>query len=393
MRILVTAGPGYGHLHPLVPLARALSDAGHDVAVAIAPELRPRAEAAGFLAFDAGLDFGPAWARLRERHPDQVYNTLEPSEILAWYLPHLFAEILAPAMLADLEPLVLSRRPDLILHDCWELAAPIAAASAGIPSVSHTLGPRFGHELVALAAAAVAPLWRRRGLEPDPAAGLYRHLCLDISPPSLQPGGIPSRRDPVRPLRPMPQPPVAGELLPGWIERRRDVPLLYMTLGTNTNSDHSMFRSVIEALSSEDLDLLVTVGHGQDPAGLRSLAANVHIENYVPQSLLLPRCAAVICHGGAGTTLNALSLGLPLFLLPQGADQYVISDLVVAAGAGRMLVPAEVNPQSVRAGVRALLDEPGCRAAALRLAREIAAMPAPDQAVKLIEATAPARIR
>jgi UDP:flavonoid glycosyltransferase YjiC (YdhE family) len=48
------------------------------------------------------------------------------------------------------------------------------------------------------------------------------------------------------------------------------------------------------------------------------LANNVHVEHYVPQSLLLPHCSAVICHGGAGTTLSSLALGLPLLILPQG---------------------------------------------------------------------------
>jgi UDP:flavonoid glycosyltransferase YjiC (YdhE family) len=48
MRVLITAVSGYGHLQPLLPLANALVDARHDVAIAIGPELRPRAEAAGF---------------------------------------------------------------------------------------------------------------------------------------------------------------------------------------------------------------------------------------------------------------------------------------------------------------------------------------------------------
>jgi UDP:flavonoid glycosyltransferase YjiC (YdhE family) len=54
MRVLITSISGYGHLQPLLPLAKALSDAHHEVAIATGPELRPRAEAAGFTAFDAG---------------------------------------------------------------------------------------------------------------------------------------------------------------------------------------------------------------------------------------------------------------------------------------------------------------------------------------------------
>jgi UDP:flavonoid glycosyltransferase YjiC (YdhE family) len=112
------------------------------------------------------------------------------------------------------------------------------------------------------------------------------------------------------------------------------------------------------------------------------------VENYVPQSLLLPHCSAVICHGGPGTILNSLAQGLPLLILPQGADQYVMGDRVLGAGVGLRLAPADVDPSSVRASVLALLEESSYRAGAHRLQREIASMPGPEEAVHLIEEVA-----
>src|SRR6266480_5580147 len=187
MRVLITSVSAYGHLQPLLPLAKALADAGHEVAIATGSDLRSRAESAGFPAFDAGITPGVAFELLAERYPDQEYNRLAPSEILGWYLPHLFGEVLTPAMLGDLELLVQSWRPDVVLHETWEFAGPIAAASAGIPSVNQTLGIRFNDRTIDAIADAVAPLWQQHGLAPDPMAGLYRHLCLDITPPSFQP--------------------------------------------------------------------------------------------------------------------------------------------------------------------------------------------------------------
>ena len=385
MRVLISCVAGYGHLQPLLPLARALVQERHDAAIAIGPELRPRAAAAGFTAFEAGIGVGAAFERLARLFPAQEYSRLEPAEILGWYLPHLFGEVLAPAMLADLEPIVRSWRPDVVIHDSWEFAGPIAAASAGLASISHTLGLRHDERILNSVADAVAPLWRQCGLDPDPAAGLYRHLCLDTTPPSLQPYQTGHARETIQPLRPVAQEPIQGEQLPAWIERRREVPLVYMTLGTNTNSDLSMFRSVIDGLCDVDLDVLITIGHGKDPASIGSLPANAHVENYVPQSVLLPHCSVVICHGGAGTTLNALALGLPLLLLPQGADQYVMSNLVRSAGAGLALAPTEVSPSTVRASVLSLLEEGTQREGARRLQAEIAAMPGPEAGVHLIE--------
>ena len=385
MRVLVTCISAYGHLQPLLPLAQALVNAGHEVAIATGPDMRRRAQAAGFTTFQAGIGADVAFGRLAERYPDQEYNRLAPSDILDWYLPHLFGEVMAPSMLDDLEPLVRSWQPDVILHDTWELAAPIAAAGAGIPSVNQTLGIRFYDRYVNAIAVAVASLWRQRGLEPDPEAGLYRHLCLDTTPPGFQPYDTARYRKTMRPLRPVALPPLPGETLPAWIEHRRDVPLIYMTLGTNTNGDISMFRSVIEGLSDLDVDVLITIGVGKDPASIGPLAGNTHVEGYLPQSLILPHCAGVICHGGAGSTLSALAQGLPLLILPQGADQYIIGDLVAAAGAGLLLTPPDVNPSSVQASVLALLSEPDRWVGTRRLQREIAAMQAPAEVVPLIE--------
>ncbi len=392
MCVLITSVSAYGHLQPLLPLAKALAEARHKVAIAIGPELRPRAEAAGFMAFDAGISISEGFERLAALFPDQPYNRLAPSEILGWYLPHLFGEVLTPAMLGDLELLVQSWRPDVVLHETWEFAGPIAAASAGIPSICQTLGLRIDDRILDSVAAAVAPLWEQRGLEPDPTAGLYRSLCLDTMPPSFQRYESAQSRDVIRALRPIAEPPVPGELLPQWIEHRRNVPLVYMTLGTNngTNSDVSMFRSVIDGLDDLDVDVLITIGFGKDPSTIGPLASNVHVENYVPQSLLLPHCSAVICHGGPGTILNSLTQGLPLLILPQGADQYVMGERILAAGVGLRLVPEDVNPSSVRANVLALLEESSYRAGAHRLKREIAAMPGPEEAVLLIEEIAAA---
>jgi len=51
MRILFTTLRGSGHLHPLVPIARAAVAAGHEVAIACSASFIPHVEQAGFRAF------------------------------------------------------------------------------------------------------------------------------------------------------------------------------------------------------------------------------------------------------------------------------------------------------------------------------------------------------
>jgi UDP:flavonoid glycosyltransferase YjiC (YdhE family) len=53
----------------------------------------------------------------------------------------------------------------------------------------------------------------------------------------------------------------------------------------------------------------------------------------------------VVSHGGGGTILAALSRGLPLVLLPQGADQFHNAERVAEVKAGIALTPSEATPR------------------------------------------------
>ena len=73
----------------------------------------------------------------------------------------------------------------------------------------------------------------------------------------------------------------------------------------------------------------------------------MRVRRFVPQAELLPHCTAVVTHGGSGSMLGALAHGLPLLVVPQGADQFSNADRVVAAGAGLALQPDELSPSAV----------------------------------------------
>ncbi len=111
----------------------------------------------------------------------------------------------------------------------------------------------------------------------------------------------------------------------------------------------------------------------------------MHVHQYIPQGVLLPRCDAVITHGGAGTTLGALAFGVPLVLLPQGADQYANAERIVSAGAGLQLLKDELSVDALRRCVRAVLDDASYRRSATRIQTEIHDMPDAPEAVERIE--------
>ncbi|MGH7746772.1 MAG: glycosyltransferase, partial [Candidatus Dormibacteria bacterium] len=137
MRVLFTSTPAYGHLQPMLPLAAALRAAGHEVAVAIAPQMCARAADAGLVALEAGRDVETWWPELEERNPERPWERLRPEDILLWFIPHLFVDVGARAMLDGLAAQVERWRPDLLVYETYELASPLVAAAAGIPAVHH----------------------------------------------------------------------------------------------------------------------------------------------------------------------------------------------------------------------------------------------------------------
>ena len=111
----------------------------------------------------------------------------------------------------------------------------------------------------------------------------------------------------------------------------------------------------------------------------------MHIERYVPQSLLLPHCDLVVNHGGSGSVIGALAHGLPLVVLPMGADQLPNAQRCEQLGVGVVLDAVRVTPRSVRDATSALLSDAHAREAAERIRDEIASLPGPEAAVPMLE--------
>ena len=344
VRVLFTTRPLAGHVLPTLPLARALEAAGHEVALASAGAALEHARRAGLRCFEAGLSDAAARGELRRRSARLA--ELPPHEVRRLFFAEGFGRLELEARLPELERIVGEWRPALVVHDLAELAGPLAAAAAGIPWVDHSYGPAVPRDLLEAGTEAAAPQWRARGLEPRVLGG---SLYVDICPPALQLPGEPRapRVQPLRPAEPRRHDPAA------WPRSFPDRPAVYVSLGTVWNRQPDVFRTVLEGLARFELELLVTVGPDNDPELLGPQPPHVHVEQFVPQAQVLPAMDLVVTHGGAGTMLGSFACGLPLLVLPQGADQYANAEAVVAAGAGLALTPAELSADAVASGVRA----------------------------------------
>jgi rhamnosyltransferase subunit B len=88
---------------------------------------------------------------------------------------------------------------------------------------------------------------------------------------------------------------------------------------------------------------------------LPPLPASVLWQEYAPLHALLPRVAALVHHGGIGTTAEALRAGVPQLVVPLAFDQFDNAARVEALGAGLSLRITRLGAGSLTGKLRALL--------------------------------------
>ncbi|MGW4482375.1 glycosyltransferase [Amycolatopsis sp. NPDC004368] len=113
--------------------------------------------------------------------------------------------------------------------------------------------------------------------------------------------------------------------------------------------------------------------------------ALVTFTGFTPLAELLDDADVVVGTGSAGTSLGALNRGVPLVLVPLGADHAIVAERVVAAGAALSLQGGATDPDLVAKAVAAVLADSRFRTQAERVAEEIAASQAPAEVATLIE--------
>ena len=380
MRALFTCNPNVGHFHPLVPIARAMMDAGHEVAFATPASFVATVERAGFRAIPAGLAKAVA-----EAFPE-IRGLRGPDE-LAFMWAHV-RPAQAAAMASDLLQIIAGWRPDILVRENAEFGGCIVAERLGIPYACVEVNAAgISPERRRMRSAGLAGLLAEHGLAPDPELQIdERQLVLSPFPPSYRGAPVRVADTPWLSVRPTPFDRSSDDRPPTWIEDLAR-PSVYLTLGTSAlfNMRPAIFRAFIEGLADEPLNLIVAVGHNNDPAELGPTPPNVRIERYIPQTLVFPRCHMVICHAGSGTVMAAMAHGLPLVLIPIGADQPVNAARCSGLGLARVLQEDALDPSTARAAVLEVLSNPSYRQHAEVLRAEIEGLPGPEEAVNVLE--------
>jgi Erythromycin biosynthesis protein CIII-like, C-terminal domain/Erythromycin biosynthesis protein CIII-like, N-terminal domain len=310
------------------------------------PAISGLIESAGYLFRPGGEPPEEIVAPTRDRLPN-----VSAAEASVLGNRELFGRLATQSMLPAMKEACSGWRPDLILREPSEYASAIVASQRGIPVAQVAISFAEAED-GSIRTAAPALENHQRGLTEDLRASPY----LTRFPASLDRSPFPTT---VRYREPAARP---DQPLPDWWSGS-DSPLVYVTFGTVVGSMSMaarVYRAALKAVEDLDVRVLLTAGRRFDLSELGPVPANTHVERWVEQSQILAVADLVVCHGGSGTVLGALSAGVPLVTVPLFADQFENSRRIAAMGAGAVV---EVDADSPRGSRRQINDEDAPRIA------------------------------
>lgn len=400
-RVLAYTSPARGHLYPLVPILDELAGRGHEIAIRTLASQVPSMHDRGFAA-------GPISGRVEELVHDD-YQARTPQGSLRRGVAKFAAR--AEFEVSDLRAAIEVERPDVLLVDAmswgasaaaaaWEgpwaqwLPYPLPVPSRDVPPFGPGLRPASG-SVGRLRDRALRPLMissmekvflpsvnAARDAVGQPAFASITEM-FTVAPLLLymtaEPFEYPRSDWPasVRMVGPCCWDPPADP--PSWLAAI-DEPIVLVSTSSEFQDDGRLVTTTLEALAHEKVHVVATIPAAN--ISRSNVPANAHVEQFVPHAPILARAACVVTHGGAGVTQKALAARVPVCVVPFGRDQLEVARRVEVAQAGTRLPARRLNPDRLRAKVRAAMTK---HAGADRVADGFAATGGPTAAATAIE--------
>ena len=449
MRVLFTCVPGLGHFNPLVELAFALRDAGHQVAFATAPAFSDAVTRTGLEFVPAGLD----WDERRLLETVSELGKVAPVYRGEWMMNNIFLDRSPRRMAQDLLAIVREWRADLIITGSFEYGGLLAAEKLGLPYATASYTVRWNRWVLKHAVGrSMAGLRKAFQLPDDPGLSAFgRYLDLCFAPPSwtfeaalMRPGlarlvgakilqpdlplrqrfwglrGIVLQRVFGRALKAHPEysavsrtthfigsdasRPRPATPAPPWLREMPYPETVFVSLGTVLSGEYpNILDAILEALRDKPVNLIMTLGGKGDIARFGAQPANVRIVEFFSQdelSILLPHVDLCINHAGYSSIMEALVRGIPLVLLPLVSDAPMNTQMCLSSGVtpelppevwgispkGLPIVRAEkLTPAIIAEAAMRALQDPRYREAAQRMRSELQQRPGCGEAVRLLE--------
>ena len=396
-KLLIVVPPFFGHVSPTLSLGSALLAQGHEVVWAgIEPLADKHLPEGGRFVL---LKMPPDMAGGEESQKNAVKELIDPESmknLLEFIIPML-EKVMVPMahlMMHDLEELVDNWQPDAIIHDVIVYAGPICAIKKGIPYITTSAVPPStfksnpisnGEDAMPKMAQQhhkiVSDLIHHYGLEAPPSIMHSEGLSLYNTTKDLFEGeSFPESMKFLGPL--FKGRPTAVDF--DWDTfAQNTTPKVYVTLGTIAQYSREDFFAKLTAAFA---DMPVTFYVASDPNVIDEWPDNFVVQSYMPQSELIPKMDAVICHGGFNTLNETLYHGLPMLVIPMAFEQAHTASLVHKKGCGICIKFKRLTVKGLQKNLHKILEEPDCRLAAQQMGESLKACGGEDRAVALIEA-------
>jgi len=372
MRVAVVAGPDPGHSFPAIALCRRFSAAGDTPTLLTGTEWLETARTAGVDAVElAGLD-----------------PTADDDDRDAGAKIHQRAARMAVLNLPQLRELALDLVVSDVITACGGMSAellgipwielnphPLYLPSKGLPPLGSGLAPGTGIRgrlRDAVMRALTARSWR---------AGIRQRseVRVEIGLPATDPGPL-RRLIATLPALEVPRPDWPAEaVVVGPLHFEPTEQLLPIPPGSGpvVVVAPSTALTGTRGMAQTALDCLVP-GTGL-PVGARVVVSRLNgpdltvpswaVAGLGRQDELLTHADLVICGGGHGMVAKTLLAGVPLVVVPGGADQWEIANRVARQGSGRLVRP--LTAEALVSAVDEVLSTPTYREAAQRAAGSV----------------------
>lgn len=344
-RVLFVTFDAGGNFPPVITLGREIAARGHEVTVLGHAQQRGKVEAAG-LSFIAYTD-PPPWSSA------QHHGML--SAVLGYLKMFTTDALVEDAVSA-------AAGHDVVVVDCMLLPVMSALAGRDVPVVSlfHT----FYAYLDGQFRRAVGTVSRARGLSVR-KTWHATDLRLVVSDRSLDPSG----RGPADPrlVWSGPAEPAARP------HERQGLPLVLASLSTTDfPGQQQTLQNILDAAAEMPIRLVLTTGPAVDPTSLNP-PPNAEVHQFIPHREVLPKCSAVVGHGGHSTTVQALAHGLPMVIIPMHSLLYqpMVGKAVATSGAG-VVLPKKASPARISTALTRVLEDKTYAAAAAVIAERLA---------------------
>jgi UDP:flavonoid glycosyltransferase YjiC (YdhE family) len=373
----------------MLALGERLAARGHAVCVETWQRWREPAEAAG-MEFAAAPEYQvfPTRERPLKPYAAAVRAAGQTREVVRAFRPDVVvSDVLtpAPALAGELEGVPVAT---LVPHLYPHLAPGLPPYSIGARRPRTRLGAALWRSTDGLVARGLEQGRReynecraRLGLPPLPwlHTGISRELALVGTLPQLE---YPRDWPPfVRIVGPLMWEPPGERVEPPSGEG----PVVLVAPSTAQDREHALLRAALAGLARERVRVIATY-NGREPDPPVAVPANAVLVPWLSYSQTMHACDLVICHGGHGTLMRALTSGCPVLVCPAGGDMAENAARSDWAGVGVRLPRRYCTPRGVRLAARRALGRPGLRERAGAVARWAAGHDGPAAACGELEA-------